>query len=282
MNVGIGLPNTKHDITGEIMVTWARKADEGPFTSLGVLDRMVYQSTEPLMTLAAVAGVTQRVRLAATIIAAPLRNTVLLAKQAATLDLLSGGRLVLGVALGARREDYEAVGAQYRGRARRFNEQLLTLRTFWEDHTAVGPRPVQSGGPPLLVGGMSDQTFARVARYADGYIHGGGPPRAFARAAQRARAAWEDAGRPGTPMLWGMAYFAFGKEAVEASRQYLLDYYAFTGPFARRIAEGLLTTPQAVRQFIRGYADAGCDELILFPGVSDPEQLDRLADILEG
>lgn len=280
MNVGIGLPNTKHDATGEVLLTWARKADEGPFTSLGVLDRMVYGSTEPMMTLAAAAGVTRRVRLAATIIAAPLRNTVLLAKQAATLDVLSGGRFVLGLALGARREDYEAVGAQYRGRARRFTEQLLTLRTFWDGHVSVGPRPVQPSGPPLLVGGMSDQTFARVARYADGYMHGGGPPRAFARAAQKARAAWEDAGRPGAPLLWGMAYFAFGEEAVEASRQYLLDYYAFTGPFARRIAEGLLTTPQAVRQFIRGYADAGCDELILFPGVSDPEQLDRLADIL--
>lgn len=280
MNIGIGLPNTKADATGEMLLAWARKAEEGPFTSLGVLDRMVYQSFEPLLTLAAAAAVTQRIRLAATIIAAPLRNTVILAKQAATLDVLSGGRFVLGVALGARREDYDVVGADYRSRARRFTEQLMTLRTFWDGHNPIGPRPVQPGGPPLLVGGLSDQAFARAARYADGYMHGGGPPRAFARAAEKARAAWRDAGRPGEPLLWGMAYFAFGDHAVEAARNYLLDYYAFTGPFARRIADELLTTPQAVRQFLRGYADAGCNELILFPGVSDPEQLDRLTDIL--
>ncbi len=280
VNIGIGLPNTKADATGECLLEWARRTDEGPFSSLGVLDRMVYQSYEPMLTLAAAAGVTRRVRLAATIIAAPLRNTAILAKQAASLDALSGGRFVLGLALGARQEDYDAVGAPYRGRGRRFDEQLLTLRTFWQEESPIGPRPVQAGGPPILVGGMSERTFARVARYADGYMHGGGPPRAFARMAEKARAAWRDAGRPGEPLLWGMAYFAFGEEAAEAARHYLLDYYAFTGPFARRIAEGLLTTPQAVRQFLRGYADAGCDELILFPGVSDVEQLDQLADVL--
>jgi hypothetical protein len=60
------------------------------------------------------------------------------------------------------------------------------------------------------------------------------------------------------------------------------DYYAFTGPFAERIVAGMLTTPQAIAQFIRGYEDAGCDELVLFPTVPDLAQLDRLADVLNG
>jgi alkanesulfonate monooxygenase SsuD/methylene tetrahydromethanopterin reductase-like flavin-dependent oxidoreductase (luciferase family) len=131
------------------------------------------------------------------------------------------------------------------------------------------------------VGGLSDQTFARVARYADGYVHGGGPPRAFARAADRVRAAWEDAGRPGYPQLWAQGYFALGDEAtVAASRHYLRDYYAFTGPFAERIAAELLTTPQALAGFLRGYADAGCDEIVLFPTVPDLAQLDRLTEVV--
>ncbi|MFQ5859055.1 MAG: LLM class flavin-dependent oxidoreductase, partial [Anaerolineae bacterium] len=124
--------------------------------------------------------------------------------------------------------------------------------------------------------------FARVARHADGYVHGGGPPRVFARAADKARAAWADAGRPSRPRLWAQGYFALGDDASEAGRQYLLDYYAFTGPFAEKVAEGLHTTPQAIAQFVRGYAEAGCDELVLLPTVADMDQLDRLAAIVGG
>ncbi len=71
-----------------------------------------------------------------------------------------------------------------------------------------------------------------------------------------------------------------GEEHAEAGRAYLRDYYAFTGPYAERIAAGLLTTPQAIVQFVRGYEDAGCDELILYPAVADLAQLDRLAEVV--
>jgi alkanesulfonate monooxygenase SsuD/methylene tetrahydromethanopterin reductase-like flavin-dependent oxidoreductase (luciferase family) len=117
-----------------------------------------------------------------------------------------------------------------------------------------------------------------MARYADGYAHGGGPPRAFASAAGRARAAWSDFGRPGRPELWGQGYFALGKE--DAGADYLRDYYAFTGPFAEKVAAGNLTSPGAIRDFVRGYEEEGCDELVLFPTVPDLNQLDRLADVL--
>lgn len=279
MNVGIGLPNTLKGADGALVLEWARRAEDGPFSSLGVFDRLVYHSLDPMSVLAACAGATDRIRLATSIVASPLRNDALLAKEAATLDQLSGGRLTLGVALGARKEDYRAAGVEYRGRGTRFTEQLAALRDYWEDET-MGPQPVQPGGPELLVGGLSDRAFGRVARFADGYIHGGGPPRAFATVAKKARAAWTEAGRSGEPRLWGHGYFALGEEAAEAGRDYLLDYYAFLGPFSKRIAEGLLTNPQEVVQFVRGYQEEGCDELILFPTVSGIEQLERLADVI--
>lgn len=278
MRVGIGLPATIPGTAGDLIIEWARRADAGPFSSLGVLDRLVYDCYEPLTALAVAAGVTHRVRLATTIVIAPLRNTALLAKQAASLDALSGGRLVLGVAVGAREDDYAVAGVEMKTRGQRLSEQLAALRSYWEEGT-VGPRPVRSGGPEVLVGGFSDITYARVARYADGYVHGGGPPKAFARAAHRVLAAWADAGRPGRPQLWGQGYFALG-EGAEAGADYLRDYYAFTGPFAEKIAAGLLTTPQAITQYIRGYEEEGCDELILFPTVAGLDQLDRLADII--
>src|SRR5437870_10216686 len=238
MQVGVGLPSTIPGAQGQLIIEWACRADEGPFSSLGVLDRLVYNSYDPLITLGTVAGVTHRVKLATTIIIGPLHNNSLLAKMAASLDALSGGRLVLGLAVGARKEDFEAAGADYASRGRRMAAQLTDLRALWED--GIGPRAARSNGPELLVGGLSDQGYARIARYADGYVHGGGPPRAFARAADKARAAWTDAGRPGKPLLWAQGYFALGDDdTAEAGMRYMRDYYAFTGPFAEKIAAGL-------------------------------------------
>lgn len=279
MRVGVGLPSGIPGVDRRLIVEWARQADSGPFTSLAVVDRLVYDSYDPFVALATAAAVTRRVRLATTIAIGPLYDTALLAKSAASLDALAGGRLVLGLAVGARREDYVAAGIDYRSRGRRLTEQLAALRSYWED-AAIGPAPAQHGGPRLLVGGLSDQTFVRAAHYADGYVHGGGPPRAFARAAAKARAAWIDAGRPGRPLLWAQGYFALGEDVAEAGARYMREYYAFTGPFAEKIAAGLLTTPQAVAQFIRGYAEAGCDELALFPAVATLTQLDRLAGVV--
>lgn len=279
MRVGLGLPNGIPGTDGQLLVEWARRADEGPFTSVGVIDRVAYDSHEPMAALTAAAAVTGRVRLVTMAVVGPIRNTVLLAKEAATIDALSGGRLVLGLTVGARTADYDAAGVDHRGRGDRFDEQLAALRDHWEN--GPGPRLVRSGGPELLVGGTSDLAFARVARFADGYVHGGGPPRAFSRAAENARAAWTHAGRPGAPALWGQSYFALGDPGdIDRGLDYMRDYYEFTGPFAERIAAGLLTTPQAIAQHLRGYEEAGCDELVLLPAVADPEQADRLADVL--
>ena len=277
MEVGVGLPTTTPGADGTGILEWARRADQGPFASLGVLDRMVYRSVEPFAALSAAAAVTTRARLVTMVVIGPLRNTALLAKQAASLDLLSAGRLTLGLASGARTDDYRALGVDPDGRGRRLGEQLAELRELWEKGE-VGPEPVQPGGPPLLAGGLSGEAFARMARGADGYVHGGGPPRAFAGAAARAWAAWRDLERPGRPKLWGQGYFALGD--ADAGGAYLRDYYAFTGPFAEKVAAGNLTSGRAVKDFVRGYEDAGCDHLVLLPTVSDPAQLDRLADVL--
>lgn len=280
MHIAIGLPNAIPSTSPDLLLEWARRADEGPFSSIAVLDRYAYDSYEPFTVLAAAAGVTKRVRLATTIIIAPLHSGAFLAKAAATIDALSGGRMVLGLAVGARGDDYEVTKTAYGSRGRRFTEQLAEVRSLWENET-IGPRPGRAGGPEILIGGLSDQAFARVARYANGYVHGGGPPRVFSRAAEKACAAWADAGRPGRPQLWGQGYFCLGSSAdAQAGTAYLRDYYAFTGPFAEKIASGLLTTAQSVVQYVRGYEEAGCDELVLLPTVARMDQLQGLAEVL--
>lgn len=280
MNVGIGLPNAIPSTPAPLLLEWATRAEAGPFTSVGVVDRLNYPCHEPMTTLAAAAAVTERVRLATTVVIGPLRNTTLLGTEAASVDALSNGRLTLGLAVGARKDDYALAHVSTKDRGERLSRQLVELRAAWVDGNGSA-QPRSDSGPVLLVGGASDAAFARAARHADGYVHGGGPPRLFARAAEKALVAWEDAGRPGRPKLWAQGYFALGNEAeVERGRNYMLDYYGFTGPFAQRIAEGLLTTPQAVSQFVRGYAEAGCDELVLFPAVGQLDQIDRLAEVV--
>ena len=274
MRIGVGLPTTTPGADGSLVLEWARRAEAGPFSSLAVLDRVVYDSFEPFAALAAAAGVTERLRLATMIAIGPLRPTALLAKQAASLQSLSGGRFTLGLALGARADDYEASGVELRGRGRKLGEQLAYLRGE-VDGDRIGPA---RAGIQILVGGGSGQAFARMARYADGYAHGGGPPRAFASAAARAEAAWNDLGRAGRPLLWGQGYFALGD--VERGNAYLADYYAFTGPFAERIVAGNLTSGRAIKDFVRGYEEAGCDELVLFPTVSDLGEVERLQEAL--
>jgi alkanesulfonate monooxygenase SsuD/methylene tetrahydromethanopterin reductase-like flavin-dependent oxidoreductase (luciferase family) len=282
MRIGIGLPSGIAGAQSQLIFDWAKRADAGPFSSLGVIDRLAYDSFEPLTTLAAVAAITQRVKLATTIVIGPLHNDALLAKAAATVDALSRGRLVLGLAVGARHEDYEVASIDYRSRGKRLTEQLMALRSLWEDST-IGPKTARQHGPDLLIGGLSDQGYARMARYADGYVHGGGPPRVFARGADKARAAWRDMGRPGKPQIWAQAYFALGDEAeIEAGHRYMREYYSFAGPVAERIASWMLTTPQEIAQLIRGYEEAGCDELVLFPTIPHFSQIERLADALVG
>ena len=276
MNVGVGLPTTTPGADGELLLEWARRADAGSFSSLAVLDRVAYDSFEPFAALAGAAAATSRVRLATMIAIGPLRPAALLAKQAATVQSLSRGRFTLGLGIGARVDDYDAAGVAHRGRGLRLAEQLAYLRGG-VDEERVGPA---RGGIELLVGGGSGQAFARMARYADGYAHGGGPPRAFASAAARARAAWRDLGRPGEPRLWGQGYFALGN--VERGDAYLRDYYAFTGPFVERILAEHLTSARKLKDFVRGYEEAGCDELVLFPSVADVDEVERLAEAVAG
>ncbi|MDQ5816622.1 MAG: LLM class flavin-dependent oxidoreductase [Actinomycetota bacterium] len=282
MNVGVGLPTSIPRTGADRLMEWAQRAESGSFSSLGVVDRLRFECFEPMTSLAAVAASTERIGLVTMVVIGPLRNDGVLAKAAATLDAISNGRFTLGLAVGARGDDYDASGIAAAGRGDRLTEQLVEIRMHWE-RAETQRMLAKPHGPKLLVGGMSDMAFLRMARYAQGYVHGGGPPRTFVRAADRARTAWSELGRTGQPALWAQGYFALGDDAtIVRGLDYMRDYYAFTGPFAERIAEGLLRTPQAVAQFVRGYKEAGCDEVVLLPAVGDLDQLDRLQDALSG
>ncbi|MFJ4846649.1 LLM class flavin-dependent oxidoreductase [Streptomyces sp. NPDC088733] len=280
MKIGLGLPVDDPSR----LLSWARRADAGPFTTLGLLDRLVYGNPEPLVTLALLAGATTRIRLQTEVLIAPLHTTALLAKQTATLDRLSGGRFTLGIGVGGREDDYLAAGADPRRRGRRLDAQMAALRRTWagEDHSTgigpIGPAPATPGGPEVLFGGFAAAVTERVARWGDGFIGAGLPPRSMDRLFRDVERAWAAHGRVGGPRLLAQVNVALGTEAVvEEARAGIGAYYAFTG-HAAGIAAGLLTTERAVREAVAAFAALGADEVMLYCWSPDPDQVARLAD----
>jgi len=285
MDLGIGLPSTIPSATGQDVLSWAREADTAGFSSVGTIDRVVYGNHETIPTLAAAAAVTSRVRLHTAILIAPFRgNGTLLAKQLASVDSFAGGRLTVGIAVGGREDDYVSTGSDFEGRGAAFDKQLTEFHEVWGGAARgtagpVGPSPVQPGGPPLIIGGTSAAAIRRTVTHGAGWMAGGGGVDMFAGTADKVRRAWTDAGRDGKPRLAALGYYALGPEADSLASGYLRDYYAFLGDFADQIAAGALKTEAAVRDTISRFADAGCDELILFPSSPDLDQLRRLADL---
>lgn len=280
MDIGIGLPATIPNVEGRVVLDWARAADRRGFSTLGVIDRAAYGNYEPLTTLAAAAAVTERIRLTTSILLAPLRtNHVEFAKRAATIDRLSNGRLVLGLAPGGREDDYTVSDVDFHSRGTALDSLVERATAVWRgDVPPVGPMPVTPGGPPLIFGGQSDATFQRVARHGAGWIASGGSREMFKPLSASVRDAWSAAGREGTPRLLALGYFALGANARAAADWYLHDYYAFLGPLADRVAAGALVTTEQLAETIAVLGDAGCDELILFPCDPDVAQVDRLAE----
>ncbi|ETK30729.1 LLM class flavin-dependent oxidoreductase [Microbispora sp. ATCC PTA-5024] len=282
MNVGLGLPVGGLDALPE----WARRAEDGPFSSLGLVDRLVYDNPEPLVTLAALAGATSRIRVMTEVLIAPMRPTALMAKELATLDRLSGGRLTVGIGVGAREDDFLAMGAEHRRRGRRLDEQMAALRRVWagrpygEGIGPIGPAPSRPGGPEVLFGGFVQATAERVARWGDGLMASTLPPEEMDRLFRMVEESWERAGRPGRPRLVAQANAALGPEAVlDEARRAAGGYYAFLDSGETRV-EGMLTSREAIRGAVRAFGDVGADELMLYCWSADPAQVDRIAAAL--
>jgi alkanesulfonate monooxygenase SsuD/methylene tetrahydromethanopterin reductase-like flavin-dependent oxidoreductase (luciferase family) len=286
MEIGIGLPATIPGTSGPLVLDWAKRADSGPFSSLGIIDRLVYPNYEPLITLAAAAAVTERVRLMSTVLIAPLRGAGVLAKQAATIDALSGGRLTLGLGVGAREDDFRAAPASFHDRGRRFEEQLELMKRVWSGQPVsdevgpIGPPPARAGGPELLIGAYSPAAIRRAGRWADGFITGGvADPEQARQIYDVVEDSWRAEGREGRPRLVGSIYYALGPNA-DRGADYIRDYYSYFGPAVEEMATSIPSSPEIIEGLMRGFSDVGADELVCWPTVAELDQLDRLAELV--
>ena len=280
MKIGIGLPSTVPGTDGGQVRDWAIRSEAAGFSTLGTIDRLVYPNHESLIALAYAAGATERIGLLTSILLAPLRtNTALFAKQAASLDVLSGGRLTLGLAPGGREDDYEASGVDYHERGRIFDRQLEELQKIWTGDE-IGPKP-SDGRPELVIGGAVETSFRRAARFGRGWMMGGGAPDQFTERLEGVRAAWAEAGRDDEPRILALGYYALGPDAREQARRYITHYYAYLGEAAEPFADSIPATPDDVKTRTEAFAAAGCDEFIWFPSSADPHQVDLLAEAIQ-
>jgi alkanesulfonate monooxygenase SsuD/methylene tetrahydromethanopterin reductase-like flavin-dependent oxidoreductase (luciferase family) len=286
MDIGIGLPNPIPGTPGATLVEWARRAEERGFSSLATIDRIAYPSYESLISLAAAGAVTNRIGLLTNCLLGPTRNPVLLAKEAASVDQLSAGRLTLGLGVGGRKDDFDLAEQRFENRGRRFDEALELMHRIWMGEPVggaekpVGPRPTREGGVPILIAGASDRAIERTVRWGRGWTAGGAPPEQVAPFVERVRAAWRDSARDGDPRIVALSYFALGEKADEGATSYIKDYYGFLGEWVDTIARGVPRTPEAIRDTVGRFEEIGVDELILDPTISDVEQVDLLAEAL--
>lgn len=292
MDVGLHLPVMAPGLDRDLVLEWSLRIDAGPFSTLATGERINFPNPEAMVTLTAAAMATERVRLAFAVLVLPMHRPVLLAKQLATLDVFSKGRLSVGVGVGGRDEDYRAVGAVYDHRLlRRLEDGVATMKRVWAgDIMAEGvarpvePFPVQPGGPELMIGALFPQSIRRAARWADGITSFSFGPTVddVKEKLDLAVEAWREAGRPKPPRLVTGFWFALGPRGDEQIAQYLERYLAFMGPTAGRdLAPFCIATSKAgVREALERCREAGADEVLLTPTSTDPDEVSRLADVL--
>ena len=284
MKLGIGLPQSMPwGLDRTLLLEWARRADTAGFHSLGTLDRPNYDSWESLITLAAAAAVTERIRLATTILQLSNRNETLVAKQAAVVDRLSEGRLDLGLAPGMREDDFTVFGADLSDR-RGFRRQVARIREVWQlarestaEHGNVGPAPVQDPGPPIWIGAATPGGIQRATEIADAFVFTAAlPPEKIGEMIPDLRERAEANGKTDFA-FHAIAYCGVGDpdEVLAVARGQLLRYYRNPDmPFDRIVHRGPIDEVAAV---VRRYAETGLDSLILLPQVPELAQLDALA-----
>jgi probable F420-dependent oxidoreductase len=282
------------------IVAYARRAEELGFGSLWAWDHMLLGTRRPfpflesLTTLAALATVTESVRLGTGVLVLPLRNPLVLAKVSGTLDRISGGRLTLGMAAGWYEREFAAAGVPFRQRGRIFEHNLTALEGFWSGEPVEGeqdgipyrnavmlPPPTQSPRPKVLIGGYVDKVLRRVATRADGWLTYFYTAESFAGAWAKIRAFAEEAGRDPEelesvaqlPICVDASFEAADKRA----REYIDTYFDLPEWSESSAESSIRGTPEQCAEQIAAQFEAGVQHICLCPAGYEQDQVERIA-----
>ena len=290
MRIGFTVPGMAPDTSPSTVAEFARRAEAAGAHSVWVTDRIMDRTPEPLVMLGAVAALTSKVRIGTAVLLGSLRPPLLVAKSTATLDWLSGGRLILGLGVGSRADDFTATATPIKQRGARMDELVEILRLAWRgepirfqgrhqafDLGKMGRLPMQPGGPPLWFGGRSDAVLRRIARVGDGYIGSTSTGVAgFAENWRKIRDYAADAGRDASAITpAALIHFSLDSDrdrARAAMQAYLTQSYG-----AARAADlgNMVGTVDDLRRGAEEYRAAGVDVLILSSVSAEVSHLDR-------
>jgi alkanesulfonate monooxygenase SsuD/methylene tetrahydromethanopterin reductase-like flavin-dependent oxidoreductase (luciferase family) len=291
MEYGICLPYMKRDYDRDAILGFCRRADAGPFSSLQCGERIIGYTYEMRVLLSAAAAVTENVRIVPSLYVLPMHDAVWAAKEVATLDVLSGGRVTLTVGVGGREHDYRAVGADFKRRHARMDEQVARMRDIWagkppfEGCDEIGPRPLQSP-LPIVSGSMGPKGMARAARWADGVyvfsMNGNGDE--VRSMLDRADEAWQRAGRETPPLKWAGFWYSLANDGQARLQEYVFNYLKVMGENVGRGVANTMTraTPDAVRESLDAYSELGVDQIVLVPATADLQEVDASAELIAG
>jgi alkanesulfonate monooxygenase SsuD/methylene tetrahydromethanopterin reductase-like flavin-dependent oxidoreductase (luciferase family) len=282
MKIGIGIPNQVKNVRADVIPEFAARADEAGFSSLGTVGRIAYPGVMDNVALAAAAGATKRIGLITNVLLAPVWPAVLFAKEAASINEISGGRLTLGVGVGFREDDFVAESHGPRGRGRRHDRDLEIYHEVWDGNPVGGGTnaavPAGTRKVPLLFGGGAPAVFDRMVKWGEGYVGASMPPHMVAGSFEQARTSWKNSGRSGDPRLVAITYVTLTD--ADKGRKNVYDYYKVFPEFADQIAQAVRTTPETVKEGISAFADIGADELILNVTTDNIDEVTRLAEIV--
>ena len=291
MKIGMTLPLMEPGVNGEVLERWSRAVDEGPYSSLCFGERMAFDNPEVIALAGACSAWTSRVRLVTTVIIAQLHDPVVLAKSLATIDLLSRGRLTVGLGVGGRVEDYVAAGADPKTRTHSdLARRVGIMKRVWVGEQVVdtlkpvGPPPVQAGGPELLIGAQGPNAIRTAAPWADG-ISGFSfnlDMKEVERSFEQVRSAWREAGRP-APRLTTAFWFALGDGARAQIERHLRHYFNWIEPAvleAMLPVTGFAGSDAELARVLRQLSDLGTDEVQLVSTSDDLSQVARVAELI--
>lgn len=290
MKIGLCLPYMKRNFDRAAILEWCRRIDQGPFSSLSCGERITGYTYEMRTLLAAAAAVTERVRIVPSLYVLPMHSAVWAAKEIATLDQLSAGRVTLTIGVGGRENDYRAVGASFKHRHQKMDDQIAEMRRIWAGEApfdgcdTVGPEPFQDGGPPILAGSMGPKSISRAAQWADG-LYGfamNGEKAIIEYFKDAADQAWEDAGRDQQPYFVGGFWCSMAANAEQGLKDYVYQYMrSFGDETARGIADTMTRhNSDAIKAALDDMEELGLDELFLVPATAELSEIDAIEEII--
>jgi alkanesulfonate monooxygenase SsuD/methylene tetrahydromethanopterin reductase-like flavin-dependent oxidoreductase (luciferase family) len=270
MRIGIGLPAAVPGVDATTIGTWAAEAERLGFESVGVIDRLVYDNLEPLTALAAAAARSERIELLTTVLNVGWRgNATLLAKQMASVNLLSGGRLTAGLGLGGWPADYAASEVPTAGGGARLDAAVTTMHDVW----------AAEAQPTLLFGGLVPAAYRRAATRGDGWVAPLYGSAMLDAGASAVREEWTRAGRTGEPRIVTGRYFSLGPQADAVADEYIRHYYG--NDYFPAARADTLTSPQQIQQELDRLTSAGTTDVVLYPSSGGVDQVQMLAEVVE-